>query len=69
MGNEKELVIILSEAEQEAVAALNGIMQKHGLPCYLYEPIIDKIHRQVIEGRASELQAAKARAQAKEETE
>lgn len=58
---EKELCITLAEAEQEAVDAVNSIMQKHGLPCYLFESIVDKIHRQLIEGKNAELAAAKAR--------
>lgn len=66
MQNEKELVIRVAEAEQETVAAVNSIMQKHGLPCFLFEPIVDKIHRQLIDGKTSELVAAKARASAGE---
>ena len=61
MQNEKELVIRVAEAEQETVAAVNSIMQKHGLPCFLFEPIVDRIHRQLIDGKTSELVAAKAR--------
>lgn len=68
MDNKKELVVILAEAEQEAVAAVNGIMQKHGLPCYLIEPIVDKIHRQLIDGKANELLAARARGKTGEDT-
>ena len=61
MQNEKELVIRVAEAEQETVAAVNSIMQKHELPCFLFEPIVDRIHRQLIDGKTSELVAAKAR--------
>ena len=61
MQNEKELVIRVAEAEQETVAAVNSIMQKHGLPCFLFEPIVDRIHRQLIDGKTSELVAAKGR--------
>ena len=61
MSKEKELVIRMAEAEQETVAALNGIMQKHGLPCFIFEPIVDKLHRQLIDGKAAELAEAKAR--------
>lgn len=67
MNNDKELVIVLAEAEQEMVAAVNGIMQKHGLPCYLFEPIMDKIHRQLIDGKTAELAAAKTRCAENEE--
>jgi hypothetical protein len=56
---EKALVIALAEAEQETVDAVNSIMQKHGLPCYLMESIVYKIHRQLTDGKANELSAAK----------
>ena len=56
---EKALVIVLSEAEQEMTEAVNAIMQKHGLPCYLMEPIAYKIHRKLYEGKANELENAK----------
>ena len=56
---EKALVIVLSEAEQEMTEAVNTIMQKHGLPCYLMEPIAYKIHRQLCDGKANELDNAK----------
>lgn len=61
MANEKDLVIRMAEAEADTVAALNTIMQKHGLPCYLYEPIVDKLHRQLIDGKTAELAQAKAK--------
>lgn len=62
MANEKNLVIRMAEAEADTVAALNTIMQKHGLPCYLYELIVDKLHRQLIDGKTAELAQAKAAA-------
>lgn len=67
MNMEKALVIALSEAEREAVETVNTIMQKHGLPCFLFEPIIYKIYRQVVDGKAAELSAAKNRSDVKEE--
>lgn len=57
---EKHLALVLEEAEQETAAALNSILQKHGLPCYLFEPILDKLHRQILDGKAAEIAAAKA---------
>ena len=62
----KELVIVLAEAEQEMAAAVNSIMQKHGLPCFLLEPIVDKVHRQLIDGKANELETARGRLAAQE---
>ena len=64
---EKALAIALSEAEREAVEAVNTIMQKHCLPCFLFEPIIYKIYRQVADGKAVELDTVKNRSDVKEE--
>ena len=64
MANEKELVIRMAEAEQETVAAVNSIMANHDLPCFLFEPILDKIHRQLIDGKTAELAQAQARSRA-----
>lgn len=58
---DRELVIVLAEAEREAVAAINCIMQENGLPCFLMETIVAKIHRQLIDEKAAELAAAKSR--------
>lgn len=68
MANEKELVIRMADAEQETVAAVNSIMANHDLPCFLFEPILDKIHRQLIDGKTAELVQAKARSGAEEES-
>ena len=71
MTNKKELVIRMADAEQETVAAVNSIMVNHNLPCFLFEPILDKIHRQLIDGKTAELAQAQARScaeSAKEES-
>lgn len=65
--SEKELVIVLDEAEKEMTAAINDIMKKHGLPCFLFESILDKIHRQLIDGKLRELESAKSRLTKKKE--
>jgi len=67
MSNDKELVIVMAEAEQETVAAINYIIQKYGLPCFLMESILDKIHRQLIDGKLRELESAKSRLTEKKE--
>ena len=63
MNEEKELIIALADAEQETVTAINTIMQKNGLPCYLMEMILGKVYQQLKDAKASELAEAKARAQ------
>ena len=60
MENQKPLILRMDEAEQELVDAVNAIMQKHSLPCFLVEPMVDKIHRQGSSGKAAELAKAKA---------
>ena len=69
MKDGKELVIALAEAEQAAVSAVNRIMQEYGLPCYLMEPIVDKLHRQLSEGKNQELTAARGRCMKEEKDE
>ena len=61
MSKNKELVLALVDAEQAAVVAIKDIMQQYSLPCYLMEPIVDKIHRQILDGKTSEIVAAKTR--------
>lgn len=60
MEKQKPLILRMEEAERELVDAVNAVIQRHSLPCYLVEPMIDKIHRQVISGKAAELAEAKA---------
>lgn len=62
MNEEKELVVALADAEHETVSAINAIMQKNGLPCYLMEMILGKIYQQLKDAKASELAEAIERA-------
>lgn len=64
----KELCLELREAEQELASAINSVMQNHGLPCYLLEPIVDKLHRAVIAGKEQELAEAERKAKEPEKT-
>lgn len=66
MPKEKELIIRISEAEKELVESVNSILQKHQLPFFLFEPIISNVHRQITDGKVSELEAAKIREMSKE---
>lgn len=56
----KPLMLAMQEAEQELVSNVNGIMQKHNIPCYFFEMIFDKIHRQIKDGAMKELSNVKA---------
>lgn len=59
---DKELVIVMDEAERELRACVNAIMRKHGLPCFLFETIFAGVHRELIDGKAGELSAARVNA-------
>ena len=56
----KPLILRLREAEEEVVAALMEIGNRHELPCFLFEPIIDKVHKQIIAGVNKEYEQALA---------
>lgn len=64
-----ELCISLENAEKELFSTANTIMQKYSLPCYLMEPIIDKLHRAIIDGKNQELAAARERVESDTESE
>ena len=40
---EKELVIVMDDAEKELRAVVKLLMQKSGLPCYLYEKLFASV--------------------------
>lgn len=61
MKNERDLILRMTEAEQELVDAANAIMQKHNLPCFLVEPMVGRIHNQLQQGKQMELTQAKER--------
>ena len=61
MKNERDLILRITEAEQELVDAANAIMQKHNLPCFLVEPMVGRIHAQLQQGKQMELTQAKER--------
>lgn len=67
--NNTELCISLESAEKELFSLVNTIMQKYSLPCYLMEPIMDKLHRAIIDGKNQELAAARERVASDSESE
>lgn len=56
---EKPLVIRLKEAEQQIINFINSVMREQELPCYLVEPIIEKVYRQTVEAAQNEYENAK----------
>ncbi len=59
--NERDLALRMEEAERDLVQAAGEIMERHSLPCFLLEPIMDKVHRQLIESKNQEIKAARLR--------
>lgn len=55
----KPLILAMDEAEKELINTVNRLMNENNLPCYLFEVIVDKIHRQLKEGAQGELLRAK----------
>lgn len=43
----KPLIMEIDEAKTETLNAVNNILKKHNLPCYLYENIIADVHQQI----------------------
>lgn len=59
-NSNKALVLALHEAEQDVTKAVSSVIQKHGLPCYLMEPILYKVYMQLVECKNTELANARA---------
>lgn len=56
---DKPLFLTIEEARDETFSMVNAILDKHKLPCTLYEPIFAEAHRQLLEGKRKELESAK----------
>lgn len=54
-----ELCLLANAAEQELNTAAQAIAQKYDLPCWLMEPMVDKLHRALVDGKAREIDMAK----------
>lgn len=57
---EKPFILEIEEAQQETIAMVNKIMAEHNIPCYFYEPIIDKIHQSLIQAKQQEIAQLKS---------
>lgn len=57
--NDNPLVIRLKEAERQIISFVNAVMREQSLPCYLVEPIIEKVYRQTKEAAQGEYENAK----------
>ena len=57
--NNNPLIIRLKEAERQIISYVNTVMSEQSLPCYLVEPIIEKVYRQTVEAARNEYENAK----------
>lgn len=58
---QKPIIIEMDEAKQELVQFMNELLRKHGLNCYLIEPIVAELYSQVRETAQNELAQARAK--------
>lgn len=59
MNKQKSIIIELDDAKQELIQCVNSIMNNHGLPCYLIEPIFAEIYTEIKASAKQELVQAK----------
>lgn len=58
---QKHIILEMDEAKQELVQCVNDILRKHGLNCYLIEPMFAELHAQVKASAQNELTQERAR--------
>lgn len=56
-----ELCLLADAAEKELNTAVQEIARKYSLPCWVLEPMVEKLHRALLDGKAQEINAAKQR--------
>ena len=62
---QKSIILEMDEAKQELVQCVNDILSRHGLNCYLIEPMFAEMYGQIKSMAQNEL--AQARAQIAEQ--
>lgn len=63
----KALILRIEEAKASIVNAVNEAIKDQELPCYLVEPIVADIHRQISAGATKEYEQAKQAAELAEQ--
>ena len=61
---QKPLIIEIDEAKQELVQFMNELLRKHGLNCYLIEPMFSDLYVQIKSTAQNELAQARAQMEA-----
>lgn len=62
---QKPIILELDEAKRELVECVNDIMMRHGLNCYLIEPMFAELYNQIKLSAQNELAQARAQAEAR----
>lgn len=57
---QKSIILELDEAKRELIQCVNDILQKHGLNCYLIEPVFAKLYAEIEATAQRELAQARA---------
>ena len=57
---QKSIILEMDEAKRELVQCVNDIIQKHGLNCYLMEPMFAELYAEVKATAQKELTQARA---------
>jgi hypothetical protein len=57
---QKSIILEIDEAKRELVQCVNDILQKHGLNCYLIEPMFAELYAQIKATAQNELMQARA---------
>lgn len=55
----KPLCLILEDANNELVAAVEDIAKRHGLPYYLLEPMVSDVLTKIQNGKRKEIEGAR----------
>lgn len=57
---QKPIILRIEDAKQELTQSVGDILQKHGLNCYLLEPMFAELYAQVRASAQNELMQARA---------
>ncbi len=62
---QKPIILEMDEAKQELVQCVNDILSKHGLNCYLIEPMFAELYAQIKASAQNELAQVRAAEEAR----
>ena len=63
---QRSIILEIDEAKRELVQCVNGILERHGLNCYLIEPVFAELHANIKATAQNELAQAKAQEAARQ---